>query len=557
MYAIHVSLLFILIRGGSVSFSGEGSKWADLQVLGNNGLSDEGLSLLEFFRQRTVTNAGERQAAELVRELGDRSFPLREKAAASLIKLGVSAEPMLLQALKATDPEVQRRARYCLDKITSLPRSRSVVAAAMRSLAWQRPPGSAAVLLDYLPMVEDRYVEHELRDALSLTARSAGKIEPALLQALTNSMPRRRAAAGEALARIARADCKDAVLKLLRDPQASVRLRVALGLLQAKAKEAVPVLIRCLADLPHEEGWEAEEALHRLGVEERPAIFLSRDNVMREKVRDAWHSWWLKHRDSLDLTVRAASDGWRGVTLVVEGKPNPRIVALDSKGNILWRIEGRNVISCAQMVDDRRVLIGYGSVPGIVEATIDGKRIWGKDLRRPFASVGVRGLQLTATGDLFFSNSEQLVEMDRNGKEKVLYQTPRVSGFGIQDARKLKTGYIAIVTSDSMLRWLDSDGKELKGFKIPSETSIAKLDALDDGRVVIGLFGTGKVLEYDINGKLIWEVRAKSPTSVQRLPNGNTLIASQSDRSVIEIDRAGKEVWRYKSQSSVHFATRR
>ena len=58
------------------------------------------------------------------------------------------------------------------------------------------------------------------------------------------------------------------------------------------------------------------------------------------------------------------------------------------------------------------------------------------------------------------------------------------------------------------------------------------------------------VAEYDgTGGAPVWQATCSRPTSVQRLPNGNTLVASgmSAASGVIELDRAGQTVWEYKS----------
>src|SRR6266540_3616034 len=62
---------------------------------------------------------------------------------------------------------------------------------------------------------------------------------------------------GEVLAGVANAEVRPAVRKLLADPDLAVRLRVAVALACAADRQAVPVLIDLLADLPGEHRWQA------------------------------------------------------------------------------------------------------------------------------------------------------------------------------------------------------------------------------------------------------------------------------------------------------------
>jgi hypothetical protein len=60
-----------------------------------------------------------------------------------------------------------------------------------------------------------------------------------------------------------------------------------------------------------------------------------------------------------------------------------------------------------------------------------------------------------------------------------------------------------------------------------------------------------QVAEYDLKtGKVGWKYAVNVPTGVQRLPNGNTLIAAHNNNQsrAIEVDPAGDVLWEYKSK---------
>ena len=61
-----------------------------------------------------------------------------------------------------------------------------------------------------------------------------------------------------------------------------------------------------------------------------------------------------------------------------------------------------------------------------------------------------------------------------------------------------------------------------------------------------------KVAEYDLKtGKAGWKYATSLPTSVQRLANGNTLIASSNQNRAFEVDPAGEVVWEYKAKDGL------
>src|SRR5947209_4641300 len=77
----------------------------------------------------------------------------------------------------------------------------ALLAAAARTLGARKPAGAAEVLLDYLPNAPGEGVVDEVCGALAAVALSGGKPDPALLKALDDKLPARRAAAAVALVR--------------------------------------------------------------------------------------------------------------------------------------------------------------------------------------------------------------------------------------------------------------------------------------------------------------------------------------------------------------------
>ena len=89
--------------------------------------------------------------------------------------------------------------------------------------------------------------------------------------------------------------------KLLHDPDAGVRLRVALALVPQKEKQVVPVLIDLLADLEPDQSWRREEVLLRLAGDKAPQVATGSDIAARKAARDAWRDWYGKHKEEVDL----------------------------------------------------------------------------------------------------------------------------------------------------------------------------------------------------------------------------------------------------------------
>jgi hypothetical protein len=155
---------------------------------------------------------------------------------------------LLRQARNDPDVEIARRAALCLEKIDAGP-GPELAAAAARLLARHAPDGAVGVLLGYVPFADDLVVEDEVRQALAAVARPAAE-ETLWQKALADSHPATRGAAAFVLASKGTAEQRSAARLRLRDPDSAVCLRAVEGLLAAHDRQALPTLIRLLAEAP-------------------------------------------------------------------------------------------------------------------------------------------------------------------------------------------------------------------------------------------------------------------------------------------------------------------
>jgi hypothetical protein len=523
----------------------------DEQALQAAHVGSDGPALVEFFRKHTPVEADKDKVRALVADLGDDSYHVRDRASAELVELGQTAVPLLREALKDPDVEVARRAEKCLQLIEPNP-SATVAVAAARLLAVRRPPGAVEALLGYLPAAEDEVVADAVRAALAALARPDGRPEPALAAALADRSPARRAAAVQALIRSAPAGEREALRKYLHDPDPLVRLEVALAWLDARDREAVPVLIDLLADMPAQRCWRVEDVLCRLAGDDAPSVSLGANESGRKKCRDAWRAWWTTHGARTDLGRLGRGRALLGYTLVVELNRGlaGRVLELDAEGKPRWQIENLQYPIDAQVVGNDRVLVAEYRARRVTERTFKGEVKWEKDI------PGVlRGVQRLPNGHTFIVTGDQLLEVDRDGRE-VASQVRQ--SHDIMAARKLRTGDVVLITLAGVCVRQSAEGKELAHFPCGASYVIGtNFDVLPNGRVLVPQSGAGRVVEFDREGQKVWEVEAANPSSVVRLPNGNTLLSSMVNQRAVEVDRSGKEVWKYAAEGRLIRVQRR
>ncbi len=536
----------------------------DERLLREAGIASDGPALLRFFRDRVAGGDERDRIAALIKQLGDDSFDQREKASAQLVAIGAKAEAQLREAVKnPPEAEVKQRAELCLREIAKGGTAR-LPGAAARVLARRKPDGAVTALLAYLPSADGETGREAVADALAALALRDGKPDPALLAALEDKLALKRATAATALARAGAKEQLPALRKLLKDPDAVVRLRVALALAAVRDKEAVPTLVDLLADLPPNQGAEAEEVLRILAGDAAPEVTLGPSETARKAAREAWAAWWKKNADKVDLAKLADGPREFGYTLVVQinlpaagaGRLSGRVAEFGRDGKVRWQIEGLAGPRDAQMLPNGNVFIFESSGRRLTERTTKGEIVWEKSIT---AAAGTAGIPLSAqrlaNGNVFVAMRGGLLEIDRDGKEVWSYK-PTAAG-SIYAAHKSRTGEVALVTLNGTCTLLDAKGKETGTFRACRLSTTAGIDLLANGNVLVPDYAQNKVIEFDPKGKAVWEASVERPGSVVRLANGHTLVGSPLATRVVELDRDGKEVWKLSTEGRVYRASRR
>jgi hypothetical protein len=522
---------------------------ADEQAVRHAGLATDGPALVEFFRKRTPGADARQTIDALVRKLSHRSYRVRENACLELVVLGPPAVNRLKQAARSKDPEVARRAKRCLTEIDKSIQP-ELTSAAARLLAQRKPPQAVATLLDYLPFAPKDEVTDEIVSALASIGVSDGTPDKAILAGLKDRTPLKRAAAGEVLARAGGAKGRQQARPLLEDPDPQVQLRVALALIDQKDKEAVGVLVGLLGKVSRDQLWRVEPVLFALAGDKAPTVEAGNTDAERRKYAAAWAGWWKEHGRGLDLAKIDTARRMLGLTLIVQldqrrrvggrGVIFPgRVFEVGSDGKPRWEITDLDYPIDAQVVGPNRVLITEYRGRTVSERTFKGETIWSKQV--PNYPAGARRL---ANGHTLINARNQLIEVDRKGSEVSAHNCGTfVVGFG-----RARNGHTVLFDHAGNCVHLDSAWKEIKRFQVAGgaySTIGTHVDVLANGNIVIPQYNLNKVLEYDANGRKVWETTVTQPTSVRRLRNGNTLVTSRYTRTVQELDRQGKQVWQY------------
>jgi HEAT repeat protein len=488
--------------------------------------------LLDEVRSRTPSDADRARALELLAKLDTPDAGVRQRVSADLLALSPKIVPLLRQA--RSNPRIEAEANRCLqavnpDQATPLP------PVAPRLLALRQPPGSVEALLAYLPYAEDEGMSQEVRTLIAEIGCADGKADAALVKGLSDVVPVRRGAAAAALCQGEAREHLPAVRALLKDPDAAVRLRAALGLAALREKEAMPVLIRLLPEVPQEGALEVEDFLLRIAGASAPAVSVSGSAEERARATEAWSAWWKEAGDKIDLSPAVISLRSLGYLLAIEpvGRTG-RVSEFDAGGKIRWQIEGLLYPIDAEVIAGDHVLIAELNASRVTERDFKGTIVWEKAVAQPMK------VQRLANGHTFIAGRQILVEVDRFGKE--VFSQNRAND-NLVAAYKYRDGTIGLLNFQGIFTRLDSKGKELKSMRLGLNLTfgINGAQLTPTNTVVLAVAGLNKVSEHDLeSGKMLWEVTTQQPTAATKLASGNTLIVSQPFNRMVEVDRMGK-----------------
>src|SRR6516162_3348415 len=108
--------------------------------------------------------------------------------------------PLLRDALPAKSLEQSRRIQQCIQDIVQARAADALPNVAARLLALRKPAGAIETLLAYVPFTDDELMKAEVAKALQSLVHVGDSPHSSLVKGLNDSLPVRRAIAGEVLA---------------------------------------------------------------------------------------------------------------------------------------------------------------------------------------------------------------------------------------------------------------------------------------------------------------------------------------------------------------------
>jgi HEAT repeat protein len=316
-------------------------------------------SVIELLKTNSSADEDLLEIDQLVLKLGAPKFQDREDAIVRLSRIGAVAIPALSRASIDGNTESRRNARRCIDLIEANPAT-NLAWAAVRLLIKRKPDGAVAALVRFAPYAADSDTEEEIGFGIDQIAEQKGHLDPALLAALQDRMPARRALAACIVGRRGNELQRAEVRKLLTDPHALVRLRAAQGLLAGKEKDCIPALIELVRHAPIEVAWQAEELLRYASGEQAPDKFVgSGSEWERTTCREAWESWWRTNGPKLDLAAVEKGHHRPGLLLLWGKTPAGKAILwlTGCDGTTRWKFEPKGQVRDAKMLPGAEFLL--------------------------------------------------------------------------------------------------------------------------------------------------------------------------------------------------------
>ncbi|MFQ3650955.1 MAG: HEAT repeat domain-containing protein [Gemmataceae bacterium] len=546
MYLLLSSLL--LLNLGAAPPLGRSDQTAEEALLLAARIGTQADDVQRFLRKRYLETTEDRMR-QLVEQLGDDDWFRREEATHQLRQLGLRAKRALEVGLRSDDLEIRARARLCMTEAEHHGREAQEWAiAAVRHLARLAPSSATDLLLKCLDVAEDEAVASEMRLALTQVALTKGKPNDQLLETLKSSSPRLRAAAVFALCRAADEKYLDGLDRAFDDPDASVRLSAAVGLLERGRKKAITALIAEMDKDPSRETAIAEDLLFRLAGEKSPKL-AGPSEAERKAYRTAWLAWWKENEDKVNLDVLIEHARIAGFTTVVL-LDRDEILDLDASNRVRFTLTGLGMPLDVQRLPRDRVLIAEHGANRVTERNAKNQVVWEHRVVGPLVA------QRLPNGNTFIATKQELIEVDPKGNTVWTYSRP--AGEQIMRARRLPGGDTILVTQLGVSRFvcIDRFGREKHSFGVEVYTSGGRIDLTPAGNVLIPELHNHRVVERDMSGTIVREIKVEQPITALALPGGNILVTSMTQNRAYEIDRTGKEVWEYKRETRVTRAVR-
>ena len=182
----------------------------------------------------------------------------------------------------------------------------------------------------------------------------------------------------------------------------------------------------------------------------------------------------------------------------------------------------------------------------------EGKVVWQYTMPLHNAAGGIQEFDdatLMSNGNIVFSKMSGAGMV--SPEKKLVWEYPAPKGTEVHSCQPIGGDRVLIMRNGNPAQAMiinTATNKVEKEIPIPTTVTgthgqFRHIRMTKAGTILVPHMGEGKVVEYNLDGKEVWSVKAKSPWSAVRLKSGNTLISGDASKYVREVNPGGETVW--------------
>lgn len=234
-----------------------------------------------------------------------------------------------------------------------------------------------------------------------------------------------------------------------------------------------------------------------------------------------------------------------------------KVLQVGADGKVEWEFPAQQSMDVWRLANGN---ILFAHSRGAKEVSQDKKVVWEYKAE---GQVEIFSCQPLPNGNVLVGEAGpcRLIEVDREGKiQKEIKMETKIKGTHGQFriCRKTPAGtYLVAFVSEGQVREYSADGQLTRTIKVPGNPFVAV--RLPDGNTLIACGDGHKLIEVDAQDKIVWQINENDlpdnplrfVAGVQRLPNGNTVVANWlghgnfvgKQPQIFEVTRDKQVVW--------------
>jgi hypothetical protein len=206
-------------------------------------------------------------------------------------------------------------------------------------------------------------------------------------------------------------------------------------------------------------------------------------------------------------------------------------------------------------------LYGGEAAPLQLFVVKDGKVDWKYTHPRPARGAGeISDASMQPNGNILFATQYGAAIV--TPEKRIIWSVDAAAPTEIHTATMIDDKRVAYIVNGTPARLHVVDiatNKEESSFQLPTQNpalassihgQFRHMRMTPEGKFLVAHMDMGKVVEYDKDGNAGWSASVQSPWAAERLMNGNTLIASNSN-FVREVNAKGETVWEFRPATDV------